>query len=342
MIRRAPRPEARYLTVRNDVVRDPRLSYRATGVLLDILSRPDNWTATAKSLSGARPGAEGRDAILKALAELETVGYIRRERVRGDDGRFLWVQSVFDTPQEPAPTGLPGPGNPSLAPPAQTHVSAGHTRTGKPGPGNPASKEELRRSTEPPPQPASGQPDSDPATPAPGEEENHPGTPTDGDDQARSLLRAAPWPPGYQPTARQRTELVTLTRRALGRGHGEATIRDALAPRLDGANNPGAVVAARLQPLADTDPTREQQTAATKATKRAMATTTHDYVEGPSVGYCLVCDLWEGNRVHPATTPTKPATRCQHGRVQVLCDQCGTGPAERTPAPVMATAGQAS
>lgn len=93
---RSPRVESNFSVISNSVIRDTRLSYRARGVLLDILSRPDNWRVSADSL--ARTGSEGRHAILSALKELREIGYMRTERLRKENGRFETVSIVYDTP----------------------------------------------------------------------------------------------------------------------------------------------------------------------------------------------------------------------------------------------------
>lgn len=121
---RAPRPEADYVTIRNDVLRDDRLSYRARGILAVILSRPDNWRTDAASL--CRSGQEGRDAIRSALRELEGAGYITRERMQDERGRWRTVALVYDTPQPVQQTlsldakqdGYPTPGKPAPGKPA--------------------------------------------------------------------------------------------------------------------------------------------------------------------------------------------------------------------------------
>jgi biotin operon repressor len=98
---RSPRLESNFSVMSNAVIRDSRLSYRARGVLLEILSRPDNWRVSGDSL--ARSGKEGRDAILTALKELRDCGYIRMVRERKEDGTFVTNNYVYDTPQDVVP-----------------------------------------------------------------------------------------------------------------------------------------------------------------------------------------------------------------------------------------------
>src|SRR4249920_411843 len=95
---RAPRPTSGYTLIRDSVLRDERLSYRARGVLVAILSRPDHWATSADRL--AAEGAEGRDAIRSAMDELAKYGYLERRNVQVDAGRWVKQIIVYDQPSD--------------------------------------------------------------------------------------------------------------------------------------------------------------------------------------------------------------------------------------------------
>ncbi len=95
---RAPRPEKNYCEIRNETIRDKRLSYRARGVLVRLLSNADGYKMTSVDLAGG--GKEGRGAVLTALRELRRAGYLRVIRDRDRGGRWRTETYVFDVPQQ--------------------------------------------------------------------------------------------------------------------------------------------------------------------------------------------------------------------------------------------------
>jgi hypothetical protein len=112
MIVRSARPTGNFTVLHNKTIRDARLSYKARGILIDLLSLPDNWRTSAEDL--ARRGPDGLHAIRAGLKELETFGYLRRTRHRDDLGRIRTTTTVYDRPVKLAPpeSGFPTSENP--------------------------------------------------------------------------------------------------------------------------------------------------------------------------------------------------------------------------------------
>ena len=96
MIRRTPRPETNWTVIRNEVIGDDRLSFKATGVLVYILSKPDHWQTSTAHLATVKK--EGLDAIRTAMTELERAGYVKRRRYQDTLGRWKYDIDVFDSP----------------------------------------------------------------------------------------------------------------------------------------------------------------------------------------------------------------------------------------------------
>jgi hypothetical protein len=103
MIIKHPRPR-RWTAVDRRTINDERLSFRARGVLLWLLDKPNDWQWTSTTI--AEEGVEGRDAVRTALGELESCGYIARRREQGKDGRWfteVWVYERPEDAEEPTP-----------------------------------------------------------------------------------------------------------------------------------------------------------------------------------------------------------------------------------------------
>jgi hypothetical protein len=96
-IYRAPRPESNWTQIRNGIIDDHRLTFKATAVLIYILSKPDNWRTSTRHLSTVKK--EGIDAVRTAMTELECAGYVQRRRYQDDSGKWCYDTLVYDIPQ---------------------------------------------------------------------------------------------------------------------------------------------------------------------------------------------------------------------------------------------------
>jgi hypothetical protein len=94
-INRIHRRSAGFSVIQNEAVQSKTLSWRANGILWYLLSTPDTWEAKTSYLVAEFPG--GRDAILSAFSELEKDGYLVRWQGRGEDGRFIHKNEIFET-----------------------------------------------------------------------------------------------------------------------------------------------------------------------------------------------------------------------------------------------------
>jgi hypothetical protein len=92
-IERAPR-RTNWTVIDQTTLNDPRLSFRARGILAWILDKPDNWRTNADAI--ARVGKEGRDAVRAALQELQDAGYMERQKHRGENGRWYSTSHVSE------------------------------------------------------------------------------------------------------------------------------------------------------------------------------------------------------------------------------------------------------
>lgn len=128
--------EDQYTVMPNAWARDSRLSYKAIGLLVHLLSHREGWSVTSESLA---TGKTGRDAVRSALQELEECGYLRRERERDEQGRLgdaiyiLQAPPMTDFPSLGYPAlGYPSPEKPSLL---EEHSSEDQEKNTMPLPG---------------------------------------------------------------------------------------------------------------------------------------------------------------------------------------------------------------
>ena len=78
--------QGNYTIVSQNIMRDSNLSLNERGMLLTLLSLPDNWHLTIRGLCQILP--DGKDKISKTLNSLIEKGYVTREQGRNNGGRF--------------------------------------------------------------------------------------------------------------------------------------------------------------------------------------------------------------------------------------------------------------
>ena len=87
-----------FTVVSNNIFKDRTLSAKAKGILVEMLSLPEDWDYTLDGLS--RLFSDGIDSIRKGIHELEEHGYIVRRRVRDENGQFSHNEYIiYETPQ---------------------------------------------------------------------------------------------------------------------------------------------------------------------------------------------------------------------------------------------------
>lgn len=87
-----------FAQIRNDLLADPSLSFKAKGILSYLLSRPPTWEACISDI--VNRATDGIHAVRSGLDELEEQGFIIRSQLRDDEGRFSGFQfDVYDAPQ---------------------------------------------------------------------------------------------------------------------------------------------------------------------------------------------------------------------------------------------------
>ena len=89
--------QGNYTIVSQNIMRDKNLSLTERGMLLTLLSLPDNWHLTIMGLCQILP--DGKDKIAKTLNSLIDKGYVTRDQGRANGGKFDSTNlEVHETP----------------------------------------------------------------------------------------------------------------------------------------------------------------------------------------------------------------------------------------------------
>jgi hypothetical protein len=231
---RRSRPTVEWTQIPNVVARDYRLSWRARGLLLELLSYPPGWETTiddmvkhaqrrAKAIDGGK--VEGRDAMRAAARELKQAGYLVVTKHQDEHGRWYTDTEVADAPMwdllssaSDTDDGFPVVG----ATCGNTDVSPGRTDdgfpvVGSPGVGNPGAITKRETKKDPPPSKASKPSSRDSLD----EEEVRPEAINSAERHAAELVdrAVAQWSSKHRrPTAPEHARLTDRVMAALGAG----------------------------------------------------------------------------------------------------------------------------
>ena len=109
--------DSHFTQIPNAWLRDSRMSYKARGLLAELLSHAVGFQVSIDRI--ARSGRDGRDAIASAIKELETFGYLTRSQDRNPDGTLSHtVWTTCDPETAPQQGSRPQPDYPATAKPA--------------------------------------------------------------------------------------------------------------------------------------------------------------------------------------------------------------------------------
>lgn len=104
--------DGQFTQIPNAWLRDKRLSYKARGLLAELMSHAPGFEVSRERLS--RSGQDGDRAVRTAIAELESAGYLERSQSRSSTGQMgaaVWITkdpfapSVQNAPAGNAPAG---------------------------------------------------------------------------------------------------------------------------------------------------------------------------------------------------------------------------------------------
>ncbi|MGW7385316.1 hypothetical protein [Streptomyces sp. NPDC054794] len=143
-IRRGVMAADQFTQIANALFRDSRLSFKAKGLFGYISTHRDGWQITVANL--ARHGRERVDAVTTGLEELESHGFLLRERDRNADGTlgqalyFITDLPAWQNPSSQPESGYPGLAEPVLADPGTKNTIVKKTNKQKTNPLRPCDR----------------------------------------------------------------------------------------------------------------------------------------------------------------------------------------------------------
>ncbi|MEG2534343.1 MAG: hypothetical protein RSA82_01860, partial [Lactococcus sp.] len=82
-----------YSLIPNELVQNDDMTWAARGLMCYILSMPDDWVFYKTEVM--KHGEKKRDAFNKTWMELQSFGYITKEYIRDNNGRYASETKTF-------------------------------------------------------------------------------------------------------------------------------------------------------------------------------------------------------------------------------------------------------
>ena len=88
---------ANFTIIENECLQDPTLDIPERGLLVTMLSLPDDWDFSGIGLAAILPC--GKSRVFSSLKKIEKAGYLRRTRICDKNGRFIdWLYEISGKP----------------------------------------------------------------------------------------------------------------------------------------------------------------------------------------------------------------------------------------------------
>jgi len=75
-----------FTQIPNQIIRDDRLSWKAKGIYMHLVSKPPVWSFYVEEI--IKSSKDGKTAVQSGIKELEVYGYLKRVKAKSDDGKF--------------------------------------------------------------------------------------------------------------------------------------------------------------------------------------------------------------------------------------------------------------
>jgi DnaD/phage-associated family protein len=85
-----------FVMIDRRVIENPKLSWKAKGLLAYLLSRPDNWVVRFRDLVNRAP--DGAHTVRVAMKELKAAGHVKITTEREEGRVTRWVYTVYESP----------------------------------------------------------------------------------------------------------------------------------------------------------------------------------------------------------------------------------------------------